>query len=84
MSLALQARIKGWIAHGMAGFDFEKVRKVLQVPDNFNVECMIAVGKQGEIETSVPERMQKSEKPNERKHIKDIVSEGKFPKEKWK
>ncbi|MBI2452114.1 nitroreductase family protein [Candidatus Pacearchaeota archaeon] len=84
MALALQARIKGWIAHGMAGFDIEKAKKNLGIPENYHINCMIAVGKQGEIEKSIPERMQKSEKPNERKKVKDIVYEGRFPRDKWK
>lgn len=84
MSLALQAKMKEWIAHGMAGFDIEKTRGVLEIPDNFHIDCMIAVGKQGEIEESIPDRMQKSEKPNSRKSMREIASEGKFPKDNWK
>ncbi len=83
MSLALQARIKGLVAHGMAGFDYDKAKKVLGIPDNYHIECMIAVGKQGEIEKSIPERMQKSEKPNQRRPLKESVAKGKFPEE-WK
>lgn len=82
MSLALQARMKGWIAHGMAGFDYEKTREELKIPEDFEVDCMIAVGKQGEI-SSLPERMQQSEKPNSRKSLKEISHEGNFPEE-WK
>ena len=84
MSLALQAKMKGWIAHGMAGFDADKTRKVLEIPDNYHVDCMIAVGKQGEIEKSIPERMQKYEKPYDRKKVKDIAYKCKFPRDKWK
>jgi nitroreductase len=78
MSLALQARMKNFIVHGMAGFDYDKAREDLGVPDNYQVDCMIAVGKQGEIE-EIPERMQKSEKPNSRKEVSEISFEGKFP-----
>lgn len=78
MSLALQARMKNLIAHGMAGFDYEKARELLNIPDNYNVEAMIAIGTQGEIE-KLHERMQKSEKPNERKHVKEFAFKGKFP-----
>lgn len=81
MSLALQARMKNLIAHGMTGFDYEKARKLLNVPNDYNVEAMIAIGTQGEVE-NLHERMQRSEKPNERKHVKEFVSKGKFPTEK--
>ncbi|RMD66230.1 nitroreductase [Candidatus Pacearchaeota archaeon] len=78
MSLALQARMKGLVAHGMAGFDYEKAREVLNVPDDYEIEAMIAVGAQGEIE-DLPERMQKSEVPNDRKPVKEIAARGEFP-----
>ncbi len=83
-SLLLQARMNDLVAHGMIGFDIDKTRAVLSISEGYHVNCMIAVGKQGEIETSIPERMQKSEKPNERKKVSDIVQEGKFPAGKWK
>jgi len=79
MSLALQARMKNFIAHGLAGFDYEKARKILNVPDDYNVEAMLAVGTQGDVE-DLHERMQKSEKPNERKHVEEFAFKGKFPK----
>lgn len=77
MSLALQARMKNLVAHGMAGFDYEKAREILNIPDDYNVEAMIAIGTQGEVE-SLHERMQKSEKPNERKHVEEFAFKGKF------
>ncbi|MBI5804005.1 nitroreductase family protein [Candidatus Pacearchaeota archaeon] len=84
MSLALQARIKEWIAHAMAGFDVSAARRILKIPESYHIDCMIAVGKQGEIENSIPERMRNSEKPNERKKTDEIVRKGKFPEEEWK
>ena len=78
MSLSLQARLKDLVVHGMAGFDYEKAKKELGVPDNYQIDCMIAVGKQGEIE-EFPERMQKSEKPNSRKKVYEIIAKGRFP-----
>ena len=78
MSLALQARMKNFIAHGMAGFDYEKARKILNVPDDYNVEAMLAVGTQGNVE-DLHERIQKSEKPSERKHVKEFAFRGGFP-----
>lgn len=81
-NLALQARMKGLIAHGMGGFDYDKARKELDIPDDYQVEAMLAVGSQGNVE-DLHERMQKSEKPNERKSINETVSDGSFP-DKWK
>lgn len=77
MSLALQATIKGYITHGMQGFDYDKARKELGVPEEYNVEAMIAIGKQGKKE-DLPKEMQEKEAPSDRKKIADIVMEGKF------
>jgi len=77
MSLALQARLINCVAHGMAGFDAKKAIKKLHIPQNYKVEMMIAVGKQGEIK-NLDERMQKSEKPNNRKHVREFVNNGTF------
>jgi nitroreductase len=44
-NLALEATSRGLATHGMQGFDYEKARKDLEVPDNFDVVAMIAIGK---------------------------------------
>ena len=51
-NLALQASIRGIVAHGMQGFDYQKARDDLNIPDNFNVMAMIAItiDKSGPIE----------------------------------
>jgi len=82
MSLALQARMNNLVAHGMAGFSEKKAAKNLKIPEGYEVEAMIAIGKPGEI-SGIHERMQKQEKPNARKPTSQIVANGKFPKS-WK
>src|ERR1043166_4713171 len=44
-NLALQATLKGLVAHGMQGFDYERTRTALNIPEGFNVEAMCAIGK---------------------------------------
>ncbi|HYT41757.1 MAG TPA: nitroreductase, partial [Methylomirabilota bacterium] len=70
---------RGLIAHGMAGFDYEKARKDLDIPDNFDVMAMIAVGKMGPKE-SLPPQLQEKEHPNDRKPLSEIIMEGQFRK----
>ncbi len=79
MSLALQARMKNLVAHGMAGFDVDKSRRILKISEDYNVEAMIAIGKQGEIE-DLPSEIREWEKPNSRKKVEEFVIEGKFNK----
>ena len=77
MNLALQGWLKGFVVHGMAGFDYDRAKTDLNIPDGFEVQAMIAVGKPGKRE-DLPENIQKSEKPTSRKNISQLVFEGKF------
>jgi len=76
-NLALQGFLKGYVVHGMQGFDYEKARRDLNVPDGFRVEAMAAVGLPGDRET-LPERLRKREEPNKRRPLEETVCEGVF------
>jgi nitroreductase len=77
MSLALQATFMNLVAHGMQGFDYDKARKDLQVPDDYTVEAMIAVGHHGSLDV-LSEKLQKSETPSDRKKVEEVIFEGTF------
>ena len=72
MSLALQASLKGWTAHGMSGFDYDKARDEFSIPDTYDIEAMIALGKVSE-EKNIPDAIMEKENPNGRKSISSIV-----------
>ena len=74
-NLALEASSRGIVAHGMQGFDYEKARMDLEIPDDFEVMSMIAIGKKGPKENLPPE-FQDKEKLSDRKPLKDIIMEG--------
>lgn len=76
-NLALEATALGLVAHGMAGFDYEKARLDLKVPDSYTIEAMIAIGHPDKKE-NLPEEMQKSEEPNNRKKVSEFIREGIF------
>ena len=76
-NLALEGSLRGLVVHGMQGFDYEKARKELMIPDNYEVCAMIAIGKKGKTE-DLPPNLQKIEKPNDRRPLKEIVIEGTF------
>lgn len=76
-NLAIQAVFQGLVTHAMAGFDYNKARKTLQVPDDYDIMAMIAIGKRGPKERLTPE-LQARETPNTRKPLSEIVMEGKF------
>lgn len=74
---ALQATSMGIVAHGMAGFDFEKARTTLQVPDAFAVAAMFALGRPGD-PRSLPQNFREMEVPSQRRPVKESVCEGAF------
>ncbi|MGH7884179.1 MAG: nitroreductase family protein [Thermodesulfobacteriota bacterium] len=76
-NLALQGSNKGLVIHGMQGFDYDKVKEELDIPDEYKVEMMVAVGKPGS-KKDLPEKLQIGEVPSGRKTIKEIVREGEF------
>lgn len=77
VSFALQASLKGWSTHGLGGFDLDKAREVLGVPDDFDVEIGIAIGRRGD-KAQLPEALRALETPKSRAPLVDIVSEGRF------
>ena len=76
-NLALEGSLRGLVVHGMQGFDYEKARTALTVPDNYEVCAMIAIGKRGNKE-DLPKELQKMEKPSDRRPLKEIAIEGTF------
>ena len=78
-NLALEGTARGLVVHGMEGFDYDKARKNLNIPEEYDVECMIAVGKKGKKET-LPKELQERETPSTRKPLQEIIMEGTFRK----
>ena len=76
-NMALEGARRGLVTHGMEGFDYEKARKVLEVPDNYDVCAMVAIGKRGKKE-DLSEQLQGMEQPNDRRPLNEIAIEGKF------
>lgn len=74
-NFALEAADRGLVAHGMQGFNYEKAHEVMEVPDGYQVEAMVAVGSMAD-ESSLPEDMRVE--PNGRKPQEKTVTKGKF------
>lgn len=76
--LALQATSLGYQAHGMAGIDFESLRKRLGIPERYRIEIMIAIGRRAD-PSVLPEELQGREKPSQRLSVSEIAFAGSFP-----
>jgi nitroreductase len=76
-NLALQGTLRGYVVHGMQGFDYERAKTELEIPDEYQVEAMVAVGRPGKRE-SLPEKLQAIEAPNDRRPLEKTICEGPF------
>jgi nitroreductase len=74
-NLALQGTLSGLVIHGMQGFDYEKAKIDLKIPDGYTVEAMAVIGKPGKKE-ELPEKLQERETPNERRPLSETAFEG--------
>lgn len=76
-NLALQGSLKGYVVHGMQGFDYERARTELNVPDDFQIEAMAAVGFPASPEV-LPAKLQAKEAPSDRRKLDETICEGPF------
>lgn len=74
-NLALQGILKGYVVHGMQGFDYELARSSLNIPDGFTVEAMAAIGLPGN-KDALPDYLRERELPNDRRKLSETVCEG--------
>jgi len=65
------------ITHAIGGFDREAARSLLNIPDQFKLHAVIAIGNQGKKEI-LDESLQERENLNTRKPLKNW-----FLMEKW-
>ena len=77
MSLALQAHLKGWIAHAMGGFDKAKATEVLHLPEGCKLHATVAIGRKGPPEL-LPEHLRPRETPSTRRPLAEIAGHGRF------
>lgn len=77
-NLLLQGAAMGLVCHGMAGFDRGKARVALQVPEEYDVEVMIAVGRPGDPDQLPENYRQMDQAPSGRKPVREIAREGPF------
>jgi nitroreductase len=76
-NLALQGWLKRYVVHGMAGLDYERARIELEIPEDFQIEMMAAVGRPGAVE-QLSERHRERESPSGRRKVTESVREGRF------
>jgi nitroreductase len=76
-NLALEACFRGIVTHGMEGFDYQRARQELDIPEDYDVMAMIAIGKKG-LKEKLPGPLRDRESPTDRKPLTEITMEGKY------
>jgi nitroreductase len=76
-NFALQGFRQGLAVHGMEGFDYERARSELRIPEEYSVEAMAAIGRPAPKEV-LPEKLQAREAPTDRRKVEQSVREGVF------
>jgi len=77
-NLALQGAAMGLVIHGMAGFDRDKARQELSIPDDYHVDAMAAVGHPGDPDNLPEKYADMDQVPSGRKPVSEISCEGPF------
>jgi len=76
-NLALEATRPELVAHAMEGFDYERAKTELSIPNSFDVNAMIAIGRRAPAE-NLPDKYREMERPSRRRPLHEIVFEGAF------
>jgi nitroreductase len=80
-NLALQATALGIYLRQMGGINYDRVREVFQIPDEYEIISIIVGGFPGSHD-SLPENLRAREsQPRQRKALNELVFEGKFGNE---
>lgn len=71
--LTLQATAMGLVVHQMAGFDVDKARATLDIPDGFEPVAAIAVGYTADLDALPVEVAQRERSPRKRRPQRDFA-----------
>lgn len=76
--LSLEAEKRGLITHAMGGFKSDIAKERLNIPDEYELIAVVAVGKLGNRDELATDSLKEQEEPGSRRALKEIYIEGKF------
>lgn len=76
--LSVQAAALGLHVHQMGGFDAQKLRALLHIPDDYEILTLTAIGYFGQLDDLSPELQQRELAPRTRKPLSEFVFEGQW------
>ncbi len=77
-TMLVQATALELVAHQMAGFDQDKARRTLEIPDDYDPVAVIALGYPGDAERLSKELQKGEYAPRQRKDFSEFVWSGTF------
>jgi len=69
---SLEAERRGFITHGMGGFDKKKTAEIFELGEEYQPIAAVAIGKYGDKE-ALPEALREREVPADRKPLEDLI-----------
>jgi nitroreductase len=72
-NLLLQGIYLGLVVHPIAGFDEEKLKTVLKIPDEYRVHTIVIIGYPGSLSEMDEQLRERENAPRERKKLEEIV-----------
>lgn len=78
MSLLLAAVDEGMMAHPMAGYSAPGIKEALEIPDDYHVLCVIALGYEGTLDVLDERTRASDETKRTRKEINEIIAIDRF------
>lgn len=76
-SMAMQAQLLGYHAHGMGGIYRDRAVEALEIPQGYQVEAAVAIGKIASRD-SLPDDLRDREVPSGRLPLAEVAFKGKF------
>lgn len=76
-NFAHQALLLGWRTRAMGGFDRDRARSALGIPDDYAIQAVIAIGRQAH-SAVLPAEFQALDVPSGRRATHELVMEGRF------
>ncbi|MDL2273873.1 nitroreductase family protein [Oscillospiraceae bacterium OttesenSCG-928-G22] len=70
--LQLEAARRGLVSHCMSGFDANKARELLSVPEEYDIIAVLALGKPANLD-ALPEELRKLEEPGTRNPLDSFI-----------
>lgn len=79
-NLMIQATQMGLIAHPIAGYNPVKVKKILEIPEDYTLITLVIVGRAGDVSQLSDQHREIELGPRDRKPLSEVTTKNRFPR----